>query len=278
MKTILSILLAICLSLTVLAGCETPVVDDENPGTTLPTGSSDPTGNTDPTDNTESTGSTESTGTTESTESTEATQPSGSTGSTESSEPTQGIPGPDSKLKGEPITEAQFNALITNSPTNYSYSETRTYNGKTQVLTMLVNGDEFLETITENGVTTRTLLGILRDGTIKNYEYNETTGKWETSHTGKTINFPLKGFPMPLSAFTYDEAAGMYKFTMTDGSKSAELQLMFKDGQLIFLGQFDGANEDMVFFYDYGKTVVPVPAESDIVEKNNTQTGTSDKH
>ena len=49
-------------------------------------------------------------------------------------------------------------------------------------------------------------------------------------------------------------------------------------GQLIFLGQFDGANEDMVFFYDYGKTVIPTPAESDIVEKDNTQVGTSDKH
>ncbi|MBO5323074.1 MAG: hypothetical protein J6A88_03105 [Oscillospiraceae bacterium] len=273
MKTILSILLVICLGLTVFVGCEAPVIDDQNPGTTLPTGSSEPTGSN---GGTESTGSTESSGYTESTE---VTNPSEGSGNTQTTEPTQGTPGPDSQLKGEPITEAQFNALTTNSPTNYSYSETRTYNGKTQVITMLINGNEFLETITENGVTTRKLLGILKDGTIKNYEYNETTGKWETSHTGKTINFPLKGFPMPLSAFTYNETAGMYQFTMTDGSKSAEIQLMFKDGQLIFLGQIDGANEDMVFFYDYGKTVIPVPAESDIVEKNNnTQTGTSDKH
>ena len=265
MKTYLSILLAVCLCLAVLAGCNNPATNDPNTGSSLPSDSSESTGG-----STGSTGTTTPTGSTGSTEGTVTTEPTEGNGTTDSTNATEGTPSPDSKFKGERITEEQFNNLKTNCPTNYTYTETRTYNGKTQVITMLINGDEFLETLSEDGAASRKLLGILKDGTIKNYEYNETTGKWETSHTGKTINFPLDGFPMALSDFTFDEGSGMYQLNMPGNGMTAVIKFGFKDGQLVYLGQVAGADEDHVFFSDYGTTVIPVPSDADIVEKENT--------
>ena len=280
MKQFLSIFLTVCLILAAFAGCEAPVNDGQTPGTTLPSGSSEPTDSSN-TGSTGSTGATQGNGTAESTEPSEGngaaenTEPTEGSGATENSQPTEGNSSSDSKLKGEPITEAQFNALTTNAPTNYTYTETRTYNGTTTCITMLVNGKEYLQTQVEDN-TTRKILGILRDSSVYNYMYNESTGKWETSNTGVSSSFPLEGFPMALSNFTYDEALGAYRLIMSEGDMTAEIQLMFKDGQLIYIGQFDGTNEDHTVFSDYGTTVIPMPGESDIVDTNNgSQTGTS---
>lgn len=280
MKQFLSILLTVCLILAAFAGCEAPVNDGQNPGTTLPTGNSEPTGSNNNTGSNNSTGATEGNGVVDSTKPTEgngtseSTEPTEGNGSAENSQPTGGNPGQNTTPKGEPITEAQFNAITSSTPTNYSYFETRTYQGKTTSVTMLINGKEYLQTRVEDN-TTRKILSILRGDSAKDYMFNEDTGKWETSNVGIVTSFPLNGFPFPLSNFTYDENSGAYCMTI----EGNQMQMMFKDGQLVFLGIIEGENQDLIYFSDYGTTVIPMPAESDIVDtNNNVQTGTSDNH
>ena len=88
-------------------------------------------------------------------------------------------------------------------------------------------------------------------------------------YIGISTNFPLDGFPYPLSSFTYDETTGSYKWTLTSGGVTGEIQMVFKDGQLIYLGIYQGANTDVTFFTNYGTTVIPMPDASDIVDKDN---------
>ncbi|MBE6959548.1 MAG: hypothetical protein E7448_02360 [Ruminococcaceae bacterium] len=249
MKRFLSILLAICLCLAVLAACNAPVNNGQNPDTTLPTGSSEPTGNNG---------------------SSEPTDGNGTTDSTTSTEETLN---PDGTPKGERITEAQLDTLTTNSPTNYTFCETLTYNGKTKVTTMLISGEEYLQTCEEDD-TTRKIMGILRENKIKDYIFNDETGKWETSNIGISANFPLKGFPKPLSDFTYDEATGSYNLKMASG----DVRMIFKNGQLVYLSIIDATAgaQDLVSFYDYGTTVIPVPNDADIVDKDNTNNSVAD--
>lgn len=261
MRIFISIILVFCLSLTILSGCTTPATENTNPGSSSPTGSLDPTGG-----NTEATGTSEPTAGTEATGSTESTEGNDNADATS---PTDSVPSPDSKLTGEPITAEQYNALIANAPTNYSYTRTRTYNGTTTVITMLISGMEYMQTQTQDN-DTRKLLNIRRNDQYKTYMFYETTGKWETSNTSVSSSFPLSGFPFPLSAFTYDESIGAYRMVVTDSGMTAEILLMFKNGQLIGLGQYSEGNSDFTTFYDYGTTVIPYPSDADIVDKSNT--------
>lgn len=259
MKTILTAVIILCLCLTLFTACEKPTPTTQTPGTTDTTG----------TEYTESTANTTRTNDPDSNESTGST---GITASTESSFSQESA-----TLQGESITDDQFEAPKTNCPTNYTYTEVRSYNGKAETIHMMVNGEEFMETITEGTTVTRKLMGILQNGKIKNYQYNATTGKWDSCNTGKTLNYPLNGFPIPLSEFTFDAATGIYKYTMTNNGTTAEMQLAFKDGMLVYLGQFSGENQSTVTFQDYASTVIPVPDTSDLVETSPGKNTSADQ-
>ena len=259
MKNILTAVIIFCLCLTLFTACEKPAPTTQTPDTTNTTG----------TEYTESTGNT--TGTNDP-DSNETSGSNDNTASTESSANQE-----TATLQGESITEDQFSALKTNCPTNYTYTEVRSYNGKTETIHMMVNGKEFMETTTEGTSITRKLMGILQNGKIKNYQYNEATGKWDSCNTGKTLNYPLNGFPIPLSEFAFDAATGIYRYTMTNNGTTAEMQLAFKDGVLVYLGQFAGENQSTVTFQDYASTVIPVPDASDLVETSPDKNASADQ-
>ena len=259
MKQFIAIILVTCLTLTLFAGCQSSTVDTEAPGATPPTEEvtgKNPSTPTDPSNPTDPSDPSNPSNPTDPTDPTDPTNPSDPT------DPTKPI------VKGERISDEQFNALCTNSPTNYTYTQSTTYNGATQEVTMMINGKDYLQVRVLAGAT-RKILGIWQGTYSKDYMYNEETGKWETSNTGISTTFPLASIPFALSDFTFDEATGTYRMVVA-ADLTGEIVLKFLDGNLVYVGQIADTYEDHAYFFDYGTTVIPMPDASDIVDKDNS--------
>ncbi len=173
--------------------------------------------------------------------------------------------------KGEAITQAQWDAMRTNSPTNYSYVHKMIRNGEEMEETLLMDGNEYLRILkTKNGE--EKLCGIFEDGRIVNYEFDYSKDAWVHSNGGINYPYPLNGFPYEFSQLVFDEETGSYSFTMTEGGLSETIVFRFKDGNCVYFG-YTGFDVEL---YDYGTTVVPRPDPISSEGGNGIISGTDD--
>ena len=167
-----------------------------------------------------------------------------------------------------PITEEQFNALKTNSPTNYSYVETRYYNGELVVIERMIDGECFMDSQYDaDGNLTRRWCCVKVGDRYVDYGYDVATGKWQEHNNSISSNYPLSGFPLALSNFVYDAEWGIYVYEM---SETVWMEIAFdSEGNLCYIGQYDGENYSETYFSDYGTTVIEAPAAEDIIPGEN---------
>jgi hypothetical protein len=172
-------------------------------------------------------------------------------------------------IKGERITEEQWNTVLKGEYTNYTYTYVDGTVGGSVGTKMNVKlaGDTYERNVYSKGVLSSRTGRFLIDGALNYFEYDISTGAWIVlNNYSFTHNYPLKGFPIAFSDLVYNEATGAYRVEgmSMGGDAKVNMEFRFKDGYCVYVRMeqcADGSNTanlayQMFVFAKYGETSV----------------------
>ena len=285
MKKIFSLLLIVCMCVSIMVSCNNTGATNGSTATTTATKSTSASVTS---TNANASGTTSATtsanvtaGTTTATTGITHTTPTGPFTDGTTASTTTSAPGTVTE-KGERITLDQWNALVAGTPTNFTCTQTITQGDVNQTAMIYVNGDEYIQTVYVNGVPARILSCFIIDGQKDYYTCDLTTGKWTPVNHLVSSDYILYNCPYPFAEFDFDESTGTYSYVYVEDAEmdaKRNIEIRFKDGLCIYLKMsiFMGdvlAGTLTAETYDHGTTVITHPAPEDITLGNGGISGT----
>ena len=286
MKKIFSLLLIVCMCISIMASCNN--TGTVNGSTTITTETKITSASVTST-NANTSGTTSATTSASVTAGTTTTATTGITYTTPTGPFTDGTtastttntPGTVTQ-KGERITLDQWNALVAGTPKNFTCSQTVTQGGVSQTAIIFVNGDEYIQEVYSNGVPTRILSCFIIDGQKGHYTFDLNTGKWTPINHLVSNDYILYNCPYPFAEFDFDESTGTYSYVYVEDVEmdaKRNIEMRFKDGLCVYLKMsmvMGGvvAGDIVAEIYDQGTTVITHPAREDITLGNGGISGT----